>query len=60
MPTASFKLSIYAKDSLEKLGVEVKCNTVVQNISESFIETNKETIEAETIIWCAGVKASPL
>ena len=23
------------------------------------VETNIETIEAETIIWCAGVKASP-
>ncbi len=50
LPTASINLSIYAKDSLEKLGVEVKCNTVVHNISESLIKTNKETIEAETII----------
>ena len=60
LPTASLRLSIYAKDSLEKLGIEVKCNTVVQNISESLVTTNIETIEAETIIWCAGVKASPL
>ena len=60
LPTASSKLSVYAKDSLEKLGVEVRCNTIVQNISESFIETNKETIEAETIIWCAGVKVSSI
>ena len=60
LPTASHNLSIYTKDSLEKLGVEIKCNTVVQNISESLVKTNTETIEAETIIWCAGVKASPL
>ena len=60
LSTAPINLSVYAKDSLEKLGVEVKCNTVVQNISESLIKTNTETIEAETIIWCAGVKASPL
>ena len=60
LPTASHSLSIYAKNSLEKLGVEVQCNTVVQNISESLVETNTDTIEAETIIWCAGVKASPL
>ena len=60
LPTASHSLSIYAKNSLEKLGVQVQCNTVVQNISESLVETNTETIEAETIIWCAGVKASPL
>ena len=60
LPTAPHNLSIYTKDSLEKLGVEIKCNTVVQNISESLVKTNTETIEAETIIWCAGVKASPL
>jgi len=60
LSTASHSLSIYTKNSLEKLGVEVHCNTVVQNISESLIETNIETIEAETIIWCAGVNASPI
>ena len=60
LPSASYNLSIYAKNTLEKLGVKVQCNTVVQNISEGLVETNKETIEAETIIWCAGVKASPI
>ena len=60
LPTASNYLSIYATKTLESLGVIVKCNTVVQNISESIVETNTETIEAETIIWCAGVKASPI
>lgn len=60
LSTASLKLSTYAKNSLEKLGVEVRCNTVVQNISESLIKTNKETIEATTIIWCAGVKSSSI
>jgi len=60
LPTASHSLSIYAKKTLEKLGVEVKCNTSVKNISEGLVETNAETIDAETIIWCAGVKASPV
>ena len=60
LSTAPHNLSSYTKDSLEKLGVEIKCNTVVQNISESLVKTNTETIEAETIIWCAGVKASSL
>ena len=60
LSTASHSLSIYARDSLEKLGVEVKCNTVVQSISESLVKTNNEVIDAETIIWCAGIKASPL
>jgi len=60
LPTASNNLSIYAKKILEKLGIEVKCNTTVQNISEGLVKTNSETIEAETIIWCAGVKATPV
>ena len=60
LSTASHGLSIYAKKTLERLGVEVKCNTSVQNISEGLVKTNSETIEAETIIWCAGVKASPV
>ena len=60
LSTASHSLSIYAENTLEKLGVEVHCNTIVQNISENLVLTNNETIEAETIIWCAGVNASPL
>ena len=60
LSTASHGLSIYAKKTLERLGVEVKCNTSVQNISEGLVKTNSETIEAETVIWCAGVKASPV
>ena len=60
LSTASYSLSIYAENTLEKLGVEVHCNTIVQNISENLVLTNNETIEAETIIWCAGVNASPL
>ena len=39
---------------VERLGVKVQCNTVVQNISESLVETNTETIEAETIIDATG------
>ena len=60
LPTASHSLSIYTKKTLEKFGVEIKCNTTVQNISEGLVQTNTETIEAETIIWCAGVKATPV
>ena len=60
LSTASHGLSIYAKKTLERLGVEVRCNTSVKNISKGLVKTNSETIEAETVIWCAGVKASPV
>ena len=49
LPTASNNLSIYAKNTLEKLGVEVKCDTIVKNISDGLVETNTETIESETL-----------
>ena len=46
---------------LEKLGVEVRLNTRVQNISSKCVElTTGEMIHAENIIWAAGVAASPL
>ena len=60
LSSASPSLSIYATKTLERLGVEVRCNTIVKNISQNIVKTNVGTIEAETIIWCAGVKASPI
>ena len=60
LPTASQSLSMYAEKTLEKIGVKVMCNTVVKSISKSLIKTNTDSFEAETIIWCAGIKASPV
>jgi NADH dehydrogenase len=60
LSNTSIDLSIYTKRTLEKIGVDVKCNTTVENISNNLIKTNKGIIETETIIWCAGVKASPI
>lgn len=48
------------KKVLKKIGVKVRCNTIVKNILENLVVTNLENIEAETIIWCAGVNASPI
>jgi NADH dehydrogenase len=49
--------SDYAKKALEKIGVKVKLNAMVKNIEEHKVETNDFVIDAETIIWAAGVKA---
>ncbi len=49
--------SAYAKESLEKIGVQVKLNSMVKNIEENIVETNEFIINAETIVWAAGVKA---
>lgn len=54
------KLSDYAKQTLEKMGVEVKLNTKVIDISEDGVSTDDKFIPAKTVIWAAGNQASPL
>jgi len=46
-----------ALEALEELGVEVKLNSPVQNITANTVELKDETIHAENIIWAAGVQA---
>src|SRR5580765_8553823 len=55
------KLSASAQRQLEKLGVEVRTGIKVRNITHGRVELeNSQVIEAENIIWGAGVSASPL
>jgi len=54
-------LSQNAREQLEKLGVEVMTDTFVKDISEDGVElASGDSIEAETVIWGAGVKGSPI
>ncbi len=53
--------SAAAERQLRELGVEIRTNTKVQNISAGLVElTSGEQLRAATIIWAAGVGASPL
>jgi NADH dehydrogenase len=52
--------SAKAQASLERMGVEVRLGSPVESISEGRITFGGETIEAESIIWTAGVEANPL
>jgi len=52
-------LSLAAKVALEKLGVEVRLGKPVTVCDESGIVVDGERIEARTILWAAGVAASP-
>ena len=54
------KLQQSAKDQLTSLGVEVRTNTMVTDISADGVTTDDGYIEASTVIWAAGVAASPL
>ncbi len=54
-------LSQSARDTLEGMGVEVRTNTHVKNITQGRVELpDGSFIEAENILWAAGVAASPL
>jgi NADH:ubiquinone reductase (H+-translocating) len=57
-------LSAVAAKSLTKLGVEVKTRALVTNIENHIVtyryEDRVEHVEAKTILWAAGVKASPM
>lgn len=51
--------STYAKERLEGLGVEIMLNNRVVDVCDGVVQLKSgETIEAETIIWAAGQKAS--
>jgi NADH dehydrogenase len=53
-------LKRYARDQLEKLGVELRLSTPVQEISERGVRLQDEEIPAGTIVWAAGVRATPV
>jgi len=52
-------LSAYAQRSLEKLGVEVVLGRPVSDCTAQGVVFDGERLEARTIIWAAGVRASP-
>ena len=52
-------LSDYAKSALEKLGVEVALGEAVTEVGEGRVTLGGRSVRAETIIWAAGVRASP-
>ncbi|MBZ0178907.1 MAG: NAD(P)/FAD-dependent oxidoreductase [Melioribacteraceae bacterium] len=54
------KLSLRAKEDLEKLGVEVNLNSMVSKIEKNKIFFGNNVIETCNIIWAAGNTASPL
>jgi NADH dehydrogenase len=54
------KLSARAKRSLERLGVEVKTETMVTEMKENCVRAGNEWIRSRTVLWGAGVAASPL
>jgi len=53
------ELSAYAQASLAKIGVEVVLGHAVTDCNGDGVVYGGKTLEAKTIIWAAGVRASP-
>ena len=64
LPPMGPKLGLKAQRRLEKMGIEVKLNTMVTDVDYQGLtikEDGEETrIEAAVKVWSAGVQASPL
>lgn len=45
---------------LQALGVEVRTNSVVTQVARGKVSIGDDAIVAETVVWAAGVSASPL
>ena len=64
LPPFDEKLQKYTKAHLEKMGVEIRVNTLATDMNHESITVKGpngvETIRARTRIWAAGVQASPL
>jgi NADH dehydrogenase len=53
-------LSAKARTQLQRLGVEVRTGVAVTQIGRDGLQLGEESIAARTVLWAAGVAASPL
>ncbi|OGN88789.1 MAG: pyridine nucleotide-disulfide oxidoreductase [Chloroflexi bacterium RBG_13_46_14] len=56
LPAFSLDMSRRAIRDLEKIGVEVRLNTMVTNIDGKGVHTKDDVIETQNIVWGAGVQ----
>ena len=59
LPSFPEALSARAQRSLERLRVEVRLNSRVQEIDDEGVEIDGQRLAAGTVLWAAGVVASP-
>jgi len=60
LPPYPQELSAAARRQLERLGVQVWTGSRVTGIDEAGVQLGEERIESRTLVWAAGVEASPL
>jgi NADH dehydrogenase len=60
LPAFSEAASRFARDRLERLGVEVLTDTAVEDIGDGRIRLGGREMPVGVVLWAAGVAASPL
>jgi len=66
LPQFAEPLRTAAREALERLGVEVRTGSIVTGVNDSGVVAApagggaSESIDAQTVLWAAGVAASPL
>jgi NADH dehydrogenase len=60
LPTYPPDLSARAQLQLEQLGVEVRTSSLVTGVDAEGVTLGPERLRARTVLWAAGVAASPL
>ena len=60
LPSFPEKLSMRARRDLERLGVEVRLNSMVTDVTPAGITVGDEFTPVRNVFWAAGVKASPI
>jgi putative oxidoreductase len=59
LPSFPEPLALIAQRSLERLGVEIRLGSRVDHIDDTGVAIDGTRIEASTVLWAAGVAASP-
>jgi NADH dehydrogenase len=60
LPAFTPELSEKARAQLTHLGVEIRTGTKVTGIDDDGVDLGDERVPSRTVIWAAGVRASPL
>jgi NADH dehydrogenase len=60
LPTFAPELSKKAQASLENLGIQIRLGAKVTDVDAHGVKIGDERIRAGTVLWAAGVAASPL
>src|SRR5262249_31706700 len=59
LPSYPEKLSARAHEHLQQIGVDVRTNARVENVDADGVVVNGQRIGSRTVLWTAGVIASP-